>query len=63
VLLQASDLHRVTAKELEQAEEQTVKDGQLASYVGSELPKKSAQDSRKELDDFYDSMPGGKARR
>ena len=31
------------------------------AYVGSELPKTSAEASRKELDDFYDSMVGGAA--
>jgi len=59
-LLQASDLHRVSAKELEEAEEQATKDGEVHGFVGSEFPKKTAEDSRKELNHFYDSMPGGK---
>ena len=51
--------HRISEKELEQAKEHAVKDGDLFSYVGPELPHKTATESRKELDDFYDSLPGG----
>jgi len=52
--------HRVTAKELEEAEEQAAHDGNVLGFIGSELPKKTAENSRKELNDFYDTMPGGK---
>jgi hypothetical protein len=51
--------HRISEKELEQAKDHAVKDGDLFSYVGPELPHKTATESRKELDDFYDSLPGG----
>ena len=37
-------------------QEQTTKHGEVFAYVGSELPTKSSADSRKEMDDFYDSL-------
>jgi len=55
-LLQTADSRRVSAKELEEAEEQTTKHGEVFGYVGTELPTKTSADSLQEMNDFYDSL-------
>jgi len=55
-LIAKQEQEDISVQRLEQARKYVIKSGQPAAYVGNELRHKSAEESRKELNDFYDSL-------
>jgi len=55
-LISKQEQEDISVAQLEKERQYVIKSGQPAAYVGNELKHKSAEESRKELNDFYNSL-------